>query len=71
MGFYENAWMVQPMKHLAGNVISYCKPAINAGLFSVIERSTPILLSLYDYSVFETQSGSSLTFLIVDWSETF
>jgi hypothetical protein len=63
--------MAQPMKHLAWNAISYCKPAINAGLFSVIESSTPILLSGYGYSAFETQSGSSLKFLIVDWSETF
>lgn len=50
--------MDQLMKSLIQNAITYCKRGINAGLFSVTESSTPILVSGYGYPVSDMQSLS-------------
>lgn len=48
--------MDQLMKSLIQNAIIYCKRGINAGLFSVTESSTPILVPGYGYPVSDMQS---------------
>ena len=46
------------MKSLIKNAITYCKRGINAGLFSVTESSTPILVSGYGYPDSDMQSST-------------